>query len=92
MSNAQRLADAGIEVKPLEWVWNGASFFASSIVREYRIAKTANKTNDRYMVTYLAPSRKSHTIGWIDGEGAAKAAAQADYTARILSALQELKP
>lgn len=87
----ERLRAAPI-VKPLAWLWGGVpkdNQAAHSIIGEFRVSKTANKSNDRYMVTYIDPRRKSHTIGYIDGLEEAKAVAQAIYERRIRAALTQ---
>jgi len=104
---AQRLADAGIEVKPLEWFE----------VEEICTREKASAFKGHYsLVEFDAGREDVHFAVNIDLGGlafvfilepdplggrrpmrfysreAAKSAAQADYTARILSALQERKP
>jgi len=89
MTIAQRLADAGVEVKPLEWrEFNdgnrrkGECFSARSLVNFAPIS--VHKKHDGW---WLNVDCKTHPT-----LEAAKSAAQADYTTRILSALQEVKP
>lgn len=84
MTIAQRLADAGMEVTPLEWAENPA--------REY------DYFADIYEVQEVGLGRWWLSIGGVwrdlpfDYCHDAKSAAQADYTARsIISALQ-VKP
>lgn len=82
MTIAERLADAGIEVKPLEWEEDPAGgFMAAGFNATYRI---------RASVSGSIVWQPGHMGPWnvVRGLGAAKAAAQGDYTARILSALQ----
>lgn len=85
---AQRLADAGIEVKPLEW-------------REFNDGnrRKGECFSARSLVNFAPISvHKKHDGWWLNVDcethptlEAAKSAAQADYTARILAALQ-VKP
>lgn len=83
MTIAQRLADAGIEVKPLEWV--------ESPAREYLYFA------DIYKIQEIGLGRWWLSIGGVRRDlpfeycHEAKSAAQADYTTRILSAIQ-VKP
>ena len=100
---AQRLADAGVEVKPLEWA---AHPFSQSTIDECAISDAPFSQryqiqHDPWAPTYLAMLFPMLPISdstlWWESRGhedmdAAKSAAQADYTARILSALQEVKP
>ena len=84
---AQRLADAGIEVKPLEWTSFGECIRAETALGRYEIMKWGFQ-NGQYALDVPRLAR-NHT--WHPDLEAAKSAAQADYTARILSALQ-VKP
>ena len=88
MTIAQRLADAGIEVKPLEWSSFGKEWIrAETALGRYEIMWGFANAQYALDVPRLA---RNHT--WHPTLEAAKSAAQADYTARILSALQEVKP
>ena len=88
MTIAQRLADAGVEVKPLEW--------EETVTGRY-IGTPPVKLGDMAFWIFM---RAEGYVRHLNGGGksvhttleAAKSAAQADYTARILSALQEVKP
>ena len=85
MTIAQRLADAGIEVKPLEWDKDPAGgFMAEGFNCTYRIRQSVSGTwswQSRHMGIWTA----------VESQKAAKSAVQAHDTARILSALQ-VKP
>lgn len=63
--------------KPLVWGWNGAMYRSRAINGIYRVVKTANKTNDKFMVIFLDAESRSYTLGYVDGHEAAQAAAQA---------------
>jgi hypothetical protein len=85
---AERLAAAGIEVKPLEW-----SECRNGNHRKGEVFSTRSPVN-------FAPiaAHKTHVGWWLNVDCKiypsledAKVAAQADYTARILAALQ-VKP
>jgi len=82
---AQLLADAGIEVKPLEW-FDCADETSHDAGCQYEIEPMGN-----YFRLTRASTGPGGYIGHSDKRAAAKSAAQADYTARILSALQ-VKP
>lgn len=95
---AERLADAGIEVKPLEWVdteddrGDGTSehnggYAADSPLGVYEIGMGFG--SDCYY--WSVSDSMLNEIGSFEDPIYAKAAAQADYTARILAALQ-VKP
>jgi hypothetical protein len=74
-------------VKPLEWCAHGDIYKSVSSVGEYQAHPTANTRNQKFAVYFVCVKRKSWTIGYVDGSEAAKAAAQADYSRRILAAL-----
>ena len=84
---AQRLADAGIEVKPLEWRQVGAMRLAYPYCFDDR---GANWSHDRYPAWSMDSSRVFNDE--FSSPGEAKAPCEADHAARILSALQEVKP
>ncbi len=87
MTIAQRLADAGIEVKPLEWTSFGKECIrAETALGRYEIMWGFQ--NGQYALDVPRLARK-HT--WHPDLEAAKSAAVADYTARIYEALQ-VKP
>ena len=103
MTIAQRLADAGIEVKPLEWEiacgdealchdhWTAAALFGA-----YHMAPDEDSPGS-WLLQWTLRSDDFCMIygGKITRYGSpddAKSSARADYTARILSALQEVKP
>lgn len=65
-----------VKPKPLAWVWNGEMHRSKSINGVYRVVKTANKANDKYMVIFLDAECRSYTLGYVDGQEAAQAAAQ----------------
>lgn len=69
---AERLAKC---VKPLEWDDNGSADV-------YRVTFANGQGSKAFLL-----SRGSKIIGWHDDPNEAQAAAQADYTARILAAL-----
>ena len=87
MTITQRLADAGIEVKPLEW--------EESVTGHYIGTPPIKLGGMAFWIFMRAEGYVRHLNG--GGESvyptleAAKSAAQADYTARILYALQ-VKP
>jgi hypothetical protein len=73
---AVREALEGAAVKPLVWDDNGKADV-------YQVTFANGQGPKAFLV-----ARGSKIIGWYDDPDAAKAAAQADYTARILSALK----
>lgn len=79
---AQRLADAGIEVKPLEW--RGTPYSRSTLGDLYEITQLSDNV-------WSVTKNGTALNGWETSFDDAKAAAQADYTARILVALQVAK-
>ena len=92
---AQRLADAGIEIKPLEWEsFDAWTYWAKSPLGSYRVQERNGAwraTLDVKMGETLVYEYTTDGLTPNDFE-AAQLAAQADYTDRILSALQEVKP
>ena len=90
MTIAQRLADAGIEVKPLEFSEgrhlsrNGRSLVAHGIFGKVEVITGWDNGKASAHRPYIETE-------WLASEDAAIAFLQADYTARILSALQ-VKP
>ncbi len=78
-------------VKPLEWFGALSSYFAVSAVGAYQCHKTQNQNTDNFKITRIYIDgqglKQSHSLGYYNGLDAAQAAAQADYQARILSAL-----
>lgn len=81
---AQRLADAGIEVKPLEWGKPLAGFYKAKTLFGGEIGIMWDMVNgaETFILHPGTPERKHcPTLE------AAKAAAQADYEARILASL-----
>lgn len=72
----RQLAEART-VKPLEWDDNGIADF-------YRVTFANGQGPKAFLLAH-----GSKIIGWHDDPDEAKAAAQADYTARILSALKD---
>jgi hypothetical protein len=70
---------AGAKVKPLEWVKVGFAFEAKTILGVYRADQCAEKAR------LYSLDRSSYE--WFNSRDEAKAAAQADYEQRILSAL-----
>ena len=89
MTIAQLIADAGIEVKPLEWTEGRFPRFERSTCGAYEVYYTGSMAQ-----TVLTFGVAGVQIGRFDGDvlgEKARSAAQADYTARILSALQ-VKP
>jgi hypothetical protein len=79
-------AIAGVRVKDLQWKAGDvdtAYHFASSSIQNYII--TAFEDESQFTVRLLGTTDYGE---WFDTLEAAKAAAQADYSARILSALE----
>ena len=85
---ADRLADAGIEVKPLEWVGDKKDHAAGL---GYIYMLVHNFDGWRWF-RWIGRELNGVSDGVFPAIEAAKSSAQADYTARILSALQERKP
>ena len=87
---AQRLADAGIEVKPLEFDRDFCSVdFGPPLTFYYWITELEyglEELDFRVLRSEFGPD-----VIWRGPKGGAIPAAQADYTARIFSALQ-VKP
>ena len=87
MTITQRLADAGIEVKPLEWVFWSVGLIAGADAQSsfglYQIRSQPQANIHRLFLDAKQIAEGDYTD--------LKPAAQADYTARILSALQ-VKP
>ena len=73
-------------IAPLVWDFNGASHVASCLTGEYRISKTQNKDNERYMVTHISLAKGSHTLGYIDGLVDSLSAANTHHRAAIMAA------
>ena len=73
-----------VKVKPLVWVSGCRGYAAASQLGEYRV------TAGNYTTKWVWETPESDVSGWHgleDSDDAAKAAAQADYEARIMAAL-----
>lgn len=75
---------ASVRVKPLEWLSDRAPFFAQSPFCMYRIEPVDDDTGPHWQTTI---TYQGSTYMRRETEADAKAAAQADYEARIRSAL-----
>lgn len=85
MTIEQRLADAGIEVKPLEWFEVEKSRYGGKYTAD---GYTIRYIEGLWLLDFAGQSKSVWRFPTLE---AAQLAAQADYTARILSALQ-VKP
>lgn len=80
-------AERCVEVRPPEWEKCGDGYKAQTVLGEYHVHPTPNPRNNKHAVYFLCAYRKSWSIGYPDNVKLAKAAAQADYEARILAEL-----
>lgn len=82
MTDKQEQDTAGVRVKPLEW--DGCE--ARSAAGSYRVQRLDDKWEPLHEGYYMLP-RVHGMVKAFDTKELAKAAAQADYEQRILSAL-----
>ena len=75
-------------VKPLEWLSLGEGYKSFSLLGEYQVYPTASRRNHKHSAYFIDALRKSHILGYFEPSESAKAAAQADYEARILAAIE----
>ena len=87
----RQLAEAR-EVKPLEWDGIGGDYAARASTGFAGVTYRADKTWDIFCLVFSVPGMELGVLGKFSTLESAKAAAQADYAARILSALKEPKP
>jgi hypothetical protein len=78
--------DAGCAVKALEWVRRGDTLSRAECVLGYYRVWTHHEADNKWFWNLDSITNHQNTV---DSEAAAKAAAQADYEARIRSALLE---
>lgn len=90
---ADRLADAGVEVKPLVFDGTADGFYLRADC-PFGVYEIMVEYGDEWCCDFTDhfTGRSSRLSGVQDGPTVPIAAAQADYTARILTALQEVKP
>lgn len=84
----QRLADAGLRVKPLVWLGGGGRYHSEDYVIEdisYGQREVRRLLRASFGTTYIADFAGKKPLE------AAKAAAQADYEARILASLEVME-
>jgi hypothetical protein len=87
----RQLAEAR-EVKPLEWNGIGGDYAARAPTGFAGVTYRAEKTWDIFCLVFSVPGMELGILGKFPTLEAAKAAAQADFTARILSALKGPTP